>query len=117
MVALSRSSRFQGPDPLAVAAWLAASCARSGVAVTVTDPSALRQISVLLGAETGERPRQAKRAALPRLRSLQPPDWLDALGVESISAREGGGLDDNVVDQRSHDGGLSSKVQGLPPVA
>jgi len=117
MVTLSRASRFQGPDPEAVAAWLAASCARSGVAVTVTNPSALRQISVLLRAETGEGPRQAQRAALTRPRSLQPPDWLDTLGVESISARERGGLDDNVVDQRPHDGGLPGQVQALPPVA
>jgi hypothetical protein len=114
---ISGSPVSQGPDRQAVAAWLAVSCARSGVAVKVTDPSVLRQIGVLLGAETGEQPRQAKRVALRRLRSLQPPDWLDTLGIEPISTTDGGRLDDDMVDQRPHNRGLPGQVQALPPVA
>lgn len=105
------------PDPQSVAAWLSASCASAGVAVKVTDPSALRQIGVLLGAAAGEAPRQAKRAARPRVRSLQPPDRLDATGVESSEAGDGGRLDDDVVDQCAHDGGLTGQVQSGPAVA
>ena len=61
MVTTSRPASGPAPDPQAVAAWLKASCARAGVAVQVTDPLALRRISVLLGGGLGERPR--KRSA------------------------------------------------------
>ncbi len=106
MVSTARSAPGPPPDPQAVAAWLKASCARAGIAVQVTDPLALHRISVLLGGEPGERPRQAKRAARPRNPSLQPPDRLDAIGIEASAPSLGGGADHQVVDDGPNDGGL-----------
>jgi hypothetical protein len=106
-----------GPDPEEVAAWLRRSCARSDVPERVTDPDTLRQVGVLLGAGTGGRPRQAKRAAAHRPLRLDSPDWLDSVGVESLSASDRSWVYDDVIDQSSHDGDLSGEVQALPPVA
>ena len=104
-------------DPAAVAAWLPETCERSGVPLRVSDPVALRQIGVLLGAAAGERPRQAERAAMPRRRSLESPDWLHSLGIESLATTDGGGVDDDVIDKCADDRGLPGQVQTLPPVA
>src|SRR5687768_12452451 len=103
---MATRSRSSNPDPKRVAEWLAASCARSGVAVKVSDPNALRQIGVLLRAEARDAPPQAKREARPRPRALQPPNGVDPLGVQGPVARDGGGSDDDVVDQGPDDGGL-----------
>ena len=114
MVTTSRPASGPPPDPQAVAAWLKASCARAGVAVQVTDPLALRRISVLLGGEPGERPRQAKRAARPRGPSLQPPDRRDSTGVGASASPLGGGPDHQVVDDGPDDGGLPAEVEPGP---
>ena len=100
-------------DPRAVAAWLAVSCARSGVPVKVTDPSALRTIGVLLGADPGGRPRRAKRAAGPRV-ALQLPDGLGSGRVEAGAASGLGGVDDDVVYDGYDDGGLPDEVEAGP---
>lgn len=117
MVSTLRPALGAPPDPRAVAAWLKASCARAGITVQVTDPLALRRISVLLGGEPGERPRRAKRAARPRVPSLQPPDRLDAGGVEGFASLLGGGADHQMVDDGPDDGGLPAEVEPVPTLS
>ncbi len=115
MVSVTRPVTGPGPDPQAVAAWLEASCSRSGLTVQVTDPLALRRIGALLGADPGERPPRAERAARPRGRALQPPDGLDPVGVQPGTPHVSGGLDDDVIDHGPDNGGLPTEVEAVPP--
>lgn len=104
-----------GPDPQAVAAWVRASCERAGVPVLVTDPEALHRIGVLLG-DPGGRPRQAQRAAGPRV-ALQPPDRFDAGDVQAGSSGLRGGVNDDVVEHGAHDRRLTGQGELTPQVA
>lgn len=97
-----------------LAAFVAASCERQGVAVRVTDPAAIGQVVALLG---GGADRPVRGAAAP-LRAVdpplsEPPDGLDAAGVHGSSAG-GGGLDRDVAEDRGDDRGLSGEVQSRP---
>lgn len=76
----------------AVAAWVEASCADQGVPVKVTDPAALRRVSVLLGG------RAATGAPAPvRPADSEPPHGHDPGGVEPAAAG-GLGVDHCVVE-------------------
>jgi hypothetical protein len=84
-----------GPDPAVVRAWVEQSCAGQGVAVKISDPLTVRRVGVLLGASdvggpgadggrTASGARAARAARVPRRRRvLQPPDGVDAGGVEA----------------------------------
>lgn len=87
-------------------AWVAASCARSGVPVFVTDPEALGRVGRLVGSRPGAPARRASAEEAPRRRSLPPVD-LDAGRVDAAGSHRSG-LDTDVVDQCPDDRGLST---------
>lgn len=84
------------------AAWVAASCQRSGVAVKVTDPASVRRVAVLLSGRAGAQPAAAGRSG------SDAPGDVDAVRVESLPASLCGGVDGDVVDERSNDRDLAS---------
>lgn len=90
-----------------IAAWVAASCARQGVPVKVTDAAVVaRAVTLLSGG--------ALRPAASRARAgLQAPDGIDPVGVEGGSAL-GTGPDEGVVEHRGHDGVLAGEVEFGP---
>ena len=93
-----------------VAAFVQASCAAQELPVKVTDAAVVGRLAVLLrgGAPgAGRQPGPDGRA-----RSESPVD-LDAIRVE-FPGSGGAGSDDDVVDDGSHDGGLSGEVQPRP---
>ena len=98
----------------ALAAWVRASCAAQGVAVRVTDPRVLRDVSVLLGLSPGREPAQARSGSRrPAGGDLQTPHGLDAGRVQGA----GSGLtrgDHGVVEDGLHDGPLPGQVQRRP---
>jgi hypothetical protein len=100
-------------SPEQVAAWLADSCARQDVPVAVTDPRTLARIGVLLGGTGGAAP---EGGAAPRPH-LQPPDRLDAVGVEPARSRQCVGVDDRVVENRGDNRPLPVEVEADPLVA
>ena len=88
------------------AAWVAASCERSGVPVFVTDPAALVQVGRLVGGRPGAPARRASAEEAPGRRS-QPPVDIDAGRVDAAGSHRSG-ADRDVVDQCPDDRGLSA---------
>jgi hypothetical protein len=100
-----------------IAAWVAQSCAASGVSVKVTDPTVVRRVGVLLGGAAdgpGAQPRSGSARAIAA-RSVAPHDG-HAGGVQHPGSG-GAGSDHGVVDQGLDDGVLPGQVQGLPASA
>lgn len=87
--------------------WVAASCARHGVPVKVTDPLVLVRVAVLLSDDAAP---NATRVVAAR---SEPPDGIDPVGVDRAGA-EGAGSDNGMVKQRTHDGVLTVKVEAGP---
>jgi hypothetical protein len=94
-----------------VRAWVNRSCHEQRVPVAVTNPSTLSRIGVLLG--RGRDAPQPEAAPRPDP-SLQPPDGLDAVGVEPTRTRSRVGTNDGIVENGGHHGTLTVKVQPGP---
>lgn len=94
----------------ALAVWVAASCARHGVPVKVTDAAVIARTVTLLSAG-------AIRPAAGRTRAdrsgLQPPDRVGPVRVE-LTGTGDARVHDDVVEHRGHDGGLAGEVQAGP---
>jgi len=93
-----------------LAAFVAASCVRSGVPERVTDPGAIRRVAVLLTGRDTEP--HAQRADGNRPVS-EPPHEIDTGRVKRAAATLGRG-DDGVIEQRAHDRVLSGEVEVSP---
>ncbi len=93
-----------------LAAFVAASCVRSGVPERVTDPGAIRRVAVLLTGRDTEL--HAQRADGDRPVS-DPPNEIDARRVSRAAATLDRG-DDGVIEQRAHDRVLSGQVEVSP---
>lgn len=91
-----------------LAAWVSASCARHGVPVKVTDTAVIARAVTLLSSGA-VRP---QRGRSPR-KGLQPPDGIDAVGVQG---RRAGRARPNhsVVQDRCDNGVLPSEVERGP---
>jgi hypothetical protein len=101
-------------DEAALAAWVEASCAAQGVPVKVTDPTVVRRVGVLLGAEPeGVRARKRSGTRTPSGAASVPPDDLHAGRVQAVDSGRAG-TDRHVVDQCSDDRVLTRQVQGVP---
>jgi hypothetical protein len=88
-------------------AFVAASCARSGVPVRITDPVAVARVAVLLaGRDAGP---TAQRRAADRPAS-DPPNEIDPARIESSTTAFGGG-DHGMIEDGPHDRMLSGQVQ------
>lgn len=94
----------------ALAVWVAASCARHGVPVKVTDAAVIARAVTLLSAG-------AIRPAAQRTRAdrsgLQPPDRVGPVRVE-LTGTGDARPDDDVVEHSGHDRGLTGEVQAGP---
>lgn len=93
-----------------LAAFVAASCVRSGVPLRVTDPIAIRQFAVLLAGRDAEP--HAQRADGERAGS-DSPNEIDTRRVQCAAATLDGS-DDCVIEQRAHDGVLSGQIELNP---
>lgn len=93
-------------DGDSLAAWVAASCAASGVPVFVTDPVVLRQVAVV-SAGVGGGGAQRGSAAPPRPPRLYTPGDGYA-GRFDAAGSLGAGADGDVADQGPDDCGLSA---------
>ena len=89
-------ARLSGEE---LAAWVTASCARSGVPVRVTDQAVLGRVVVLLQGREG-RP------------GSDTPDEIDAVGVNVSAPALVGRGDDDVVEDRFDDCVLPAERQG-----
>lgn len=85
-----------------VAGWVAASCARQGVPVHVTDAWVVARVAVLLGADAPV--------------CSEPPERFDAGGVEGLGAG-GAGSDDGVVQHGGDDGVAAVQPELFPLVS
>lgn len=95
----------QNASPLAgdaLAAWVAASCERHGVPLKVSDPTALANVVVLLGVSVGRRRALQRRRQALELVGSNPPDDIDAPGIE-VPGANNSGADRDVVDDRCDD--------------
>lgn len=93
----------------ALAAWVAASCARHGVPVKVTDAAVIaRAVTLLSAGAIRPAPRLADRPG-----PLQAPDRVGPVRVELTGAGDAR-PDDDVVEHRGHDGGLAGEIQTRP---
>lgn len=103
-------------DPSVVAAWVSSTCAAQGVPEKITDPAALHELGVLLGARA-ERSR-AHGAPAPSTRpaalSSLPPVGHDPIVVQSVPPEMNGGQDRDGVQDGFDDGDLPGEVEGLP---
>ncbi len=88
------------------AAWVKASCERSGVPVFVTDPGVLVQVGRLVGGRPGGSARRGSASAAPGRGSQTPVDF-DAGWVDGADSHRSG-ADGDVVDKCSNDRGLSA---------
>lgn len=88
------------------AAWVAASCERSGVPLFVTDTSALVKVGRLVGSRLGAPARRPSAEEAPGRRSQFPVD-VDAGWVDEAGSRRSG-ADRDVVDQCPNDRDLSA---------
>jgi hypothetical protein len=106
-------------DRAVLRAWLTASRESQGLPDQVSDALVLAQVGVLLGA--GAEGTRAQGAPAPSARPPAAPSegpvGLDALGVESVAAGNGGGLDCDVVDDGLDDRALTGEVEALPLTA
>lgn len=97
---------MEGVSEQEFAAWVAASCERSGVPVFVTDPAALVRLGRLVGGRPGGPARRASAEEAPRRRSQTPVD-IDAGRVDAAGTHRSG-PDRDVVNERPNDRGLSA---------
>lgn len=98
-------ARLSGDD---LAAFVAASCDRSGVPVKVTDPGVVRSVTVLLtgtAAAAGGSRRRAGRS--------DTPDEIDPARIDAARSPLAG-ADGGVAEQSLHDGCLAGEVQVRP---
>jgi hypothetical protein len=98
--------------PEQVRAWTERTCAEQQVAVAVTNPITLNRIGVLLGRAEGAAP----SGAPPPAPALQPPDRIDAVGIEPARTRGAVAIDDGVVEHGGDDGALPVEVEPGPLV-
>ena len=96
-------ARLTGDD---LAAFVAASCDRSGVPVKVTDRGAIGQVAVLLG-------RGGSPALRGTARPSDSPGQIDPAGIESVAALLDGG-DGGAIEDGFDDGVLPGQVQPGP---
>ena len=91
-----------------LAAWVAASCARHGVPVKVTDSAVVARVSVLLGAGVpASRPLRALSLC------SEPPDRIDPVGVEFPGSLRAWG-DHRVIEHSTDNGVLAGQVEIRP---
>jgi hypothetical protein len=83
-------------------AWLAASCERQCVPLTVTDPIVIARVATLLGHHPHRRPRQRAQGGRADGRA-EAPDRLDANGIHDAGAGAAD-RDERVFPDRAHDG-------------
>lgn len=98
----------RGEDRLA--AWVAASCARHGVPVRVTDAVVVARVAVLLGDAA------PPRAPLAVVAGLETPDRVGPVRVELAGASEAGG-DHDVIDDGGDDRVLPGQAELGPLTA
>lgn len=103
------AGKVVGDDRLG--AWVAASCARHGVPVRVTDALVVARVAVLLGDTT-----TPARAPLAVVAGLQAPDRVGPVRVELAGARETGG-DHDVIDDGGDDRVLPGQAELGPLTA
>jgi len=101
----------QPVDPASVAAWVEASCADQGLSARLEDRLVVANVCSLLGGGVGVRAAQAERPPAPPRPGSGAPDGLHPGGVQSLAAGNGGGGDDQVVDDGLDDGDLAGEVQ------
>lgn len=96
-----------------LAAWVAASCETQGLPVKVTDPEAVRQVWVLLGAsESGPRlVRQHVRGSTRQ--GSEAPERTYPLRVQGARAGAAG-FDDGVIENGPDNGVLPGEVEPGP---
>lgn len=92
-----------------LAAFVAASCQRSGVPLRVSDPGSVRDVVVLLTGGAGLPPRQRG----PGTAGSDLPADIDTIRVEGSSSDERGS-DVDPVDNGTDDRGLPIQVEGGP---
>lgn len=106
-----------GLTPEALAEWVIASCQAQGVPVKVTDPRTVDQVRVLLSdvpTESHAHARSARGGSVGE--RLQTPARIDPGRVQRRGT-PGARLDDRVVENSTHDGGLPGQVQLGPLTA
>ena len=95
--------------------WVRASCARHKVPEKVIDPLAISEVAALLTGERGRPGRQAQRGRGSAVR-LDPPDRIDASGVERTCG-SAGRIDDDVIQEGGDDRVLPAEVEVGPSAA
>jgi len=96
--------------------WVASSWARHRVPLKVNDPAALARVAVLLGGpDPGPIAIGSVLTIVPAapVGGSEPPDRVDAVGVELAGAGGAGG-DHDVIEDRGDDGGLAGQVEVRP---
>lgn len=101
--------------PARFEAWLAASCEASGVERKVLDSAVLEQVGALL-ATAAPGPAPARQRGRSRRAGSVAPDRPDAVEVEALGSGTAG-LDEDVVEQGTHDRGLTGEGEAGPLVA
>jgi hypothetical protein len=98
--AAQRTPAYTGEE---FTAWLAASCERHGVLLTVTDPIVIAQVATLFGQHPHPRPQQHARRGRADGRS-DTPERLDSNGIHHAGAGATTGRDDRVIQSSACDG-------------
>lgn len=96
----------------ALVSWVTASCVAQGVPVKVTDGRVVDRIRILLTGESGA-PRRSRRPAGATGARSQVPDRRDSPGVQR-RRRSGARRNDDVIEDRLHDGDLAVEVEVRP---
>lgn len=91
-------------------AWVQRSCEAQGVAVFVSDPVTIDEVVTLLRAGVTAR-KGAQRPSTGAASRSDSPGGTDAVGIE-LAAGAFGLVDDGVVEDGFHDGGLAGEVEG-----
>lgn len=91
-----------------LAVWVAASCARHGVPVKVTDPLVLARVAVLLSGAAAPAATSGRA-----VRGSEPPDGIDPAWVE-LAGAGCAGSDDGIVEHRTHDGHVDRRGSVRP---
>jgi len=97
----------------ALAAWVAASCARHGVPVKVTDAAVIARTVTLLSSGAIRPALKPSQEDRPDRWGLQAPDRVGPVRVE-LTGTGDARPDDDVVEHRGHDGGLAGEIQTRP---
>ena len=114
----SRAKPWHGSErqtPEQLAAWVAGSCADQSVPVKITDALVVSQVAALLGRRDPSPPARERGRARTR-RSSEPPNDLDAVGVQSLGAGRSG-TNGDVIDDCCDEGDALVEIQSGPAFA